>query len=85
MSQKIKINASFGSNLRKLRIKYGYTQEQLVTKMQLLNQDISRSAYAQIECGTYNIKITELIALKEIYNVSYDVFFESLTSLTEKL
>ncbi len=84
MKQKIKINKTFGSNLKKLRTENGYTQEQLVTKLQLLNQDISRSAYArsayaQIECGTYNIKIDELVALQKIYNVSYDVFFESLT------
>lgn len=76
MNQKIKINSHFGHNLRKLRKEHGYTQEELVAKLQLLDQDISRSMYAQIECGTYNIKITELIALKEIYNVSYDVFFE---------
>ena len=79
MKQKIKINATFGANLKKLRKEHGYTQEQLVAKMQLLNQDISRSIYAQIECGTYNIKITELVALKQIYNISYDLFFESLT------
>lgn len=79
MHQKIKINSTFGSNLKKLRKEHGYTQEQLVVKMQLLNQDISRSIYAQIECGTYNIKITELVALKQIYNISYDLFFESLS------
>lgn len=78
MTQKIKINSNFGKNLRNLRIKHGYTQEQIVAKLQLMNQEISRSAYSQIECGTYNIRITELIALKEIYNVSYDEFFESL-------
>lgn len=78
MAQKIKINSNFGKNLRNLRIKHGYTQEQIVAKLQLMNQEISRSAYSQIECGTYNIRITELIALKEIYNVSYDEFFESL-------
>lgn len=76
MSQKIKINSKFGYNLRKLRKEHGYTQEQLVAKLQLLDQDISRSMYAQIECGTYNIKITELMALKEIYNIPYDDFFK---------
>jgi len=79
MKQKIKITPSFGSNLRTLRIEHGYTQEQIVAKLQLKNQDISRSAYAQIECGTYNIKITELIALKEIYDISYERFFDSLS------
>ncbi len=76
MSQKLKIDSSFGKRLRALRLEHGYTQEQLVTKLQLLDQDISRSAYAQIECGTYNICISQLRALKEIYNISYDSFFE---------
>lgn len=79
MNQKIKIDYSFGGNLRKLRKKHGYTQAALVTKLQLMDQDISRSAYAQIECGTYNIRISELIALKEIYNISFDEFFAYLS------
>ena len=79
MAQKIKINPTFGSNLRKLRTEHGYTQEEIVAKLQLRNQDISRSAYAQIECGTYNIRISELVALKEIYDVSFDDFFKGLT------
>ena len=77
MNQKLKIDSTFGNRLRTLRIAHGYTQEELVTKLQLLNQDISRSAYSQIECGTYNIRIRELKALKEIYNISYDSFFEA--------
>ena len=48
MNQKIKINSAFGNNLRRLRKRHGYTQEQIVAKLQLKNQDISRSAYAQI-------------------------------------
>lgn len=75
MNQKIKIDSTFGRRLRALRLEHGYTQEQIIAKLQLLNQDISRSAYAQIECGTYNIKISELKALKEIYDISYDSFF----------
>ena len=78
MNQKIKINPSFGNNLRSIRKSHGYTQEEIVAKLQLKNLDISRSAYAQIECGTYNIRITELVALKEIYNISYDEFFRDL-------
>ena len=78
MDQKIKTTPSFGANLRQLRLEHGYTQEQLVGKLQLLNQYISRSIYAQMKCGSYNIRISELIALKEIYNVSYDAFFEGL-------
>lgn len=78
MSQKIKLDSTFGNNLRTIRKAHGYTQEEIVAKLQLKNQDISRSAYAQIECGTYNIRISELVALKEIYNISYDDFFKGL-------
>lgn len=81
MKQKIKINSQFGSNLRRIRLEHGYTQEEIVTQLQLREQDISRSAYAQIECGTYNIRISELIALKEIYGISFNDFFSFYTQM----
>lgn len=77
--QKIKIDSTFGKNLRTLRKSRNLTQEQIVAKLQLLNQNISRSAYSQIECGTYNIRISELVALKEILNIDYNEFFKNIT------
>lgn len=79
MNQKIKINQQFGDNLRTLRKENNLTQEQVVAKLQLLGFDMSRSAYAQIECGTYNIRITELAALKDIFDTTFDSFFEGIT------
>lgn len=79
MSQKIKADVTLGQNLRNIRKARKLTQEQVVTKMQLLGFDISRSIYSQIECGTYNIKITELIALKQIYDVEFNDFFKSIS------
>lgn len=78
MSQKIKTNNQFGLNLRKLRKQNKLTQEQVVAKLQILGFDMSRSIYAQIECGTYNIRITELAALKDIFSTTYDSFFEGI-------
>ena len=49
-------------------------QEEIVAKLQIKNQDITRSAYTQTECGTHNIRISESVALKEIYNIPYDDF-----------
>lgn len=72
MSQKIKSNITLGHNLRKLRKERKITQEQMVARMQLLGINISRSIYSQIECGTYNIKVTELAALKTILDVDYN-------------
>lgn len=78
MSQKIKINKQFGLNLRKLRKENKLTQEQVVAKLQILGFNMSRSVYAQIECGTYNIRITELAALKNIFSTTYDSFFDGI-------
>lgn len=79
MSQKIKSNITLGHNLRKLRKEKKITQEQMVARMQLLGINISRSIYSQIECGTYNIKVTELAALKEILDVDYNTLFQSIS------
>ncbi len=84
MSQKIKTNSQFGLNLRKLRKQNKLTQEQVVAKLQILGFDMSRSIYAQIECGTYNIRITELAALKDIFSTTYDSFFEGI-EINDKL
>lgn len=68
MAQKLKqINdISIGDNLRKLRNAANLTQEQVVAQLQLRNLPTSRSVYSQIEAGTYNIRISELIALAEM-------------------
>ena len=79
MSQKIKSNITLGHNLRKLRKEKKITQEQMVARMQLLGINISRSIYSQIECGTYNIKVTELAALKKILDVDYNTLFQGIS------
>lgn len=76
--QKVRNTPSFGSNLRMLRRAAGMTQEQVVIKMQLRGHDITRSIYSQFECGVYNIRVDELIALKQIFGVTYDDFFAPL-------
>ncbi|MCM1551851.1 MAG: helix-turn-helix domain-containing protein [Butyrivibrio sp.] len=76
MSQKIKIDKHFGDNIRTLRKESNLTQEQVVAKLQLMGFETSRSAYSQMECGTYNIRASELTALKEIFNTTFERFFE---------
>lgn len=77
-TQKIKQDISLGSNIRLLRKQSHLTQEQVVTHLQLQSIEISRSSYSQIECGTYNIRVSELIALAELFNVDYNAFFINL-------
>ena len=81
MGQKLKqVNdISIGDNLRKLRNAANLTQEQVVAQLQLRNLPTSRSVYSQIEAGTYNIRISELIALAEIFHTDFNTIFNGLT------
>ena len=78
MAQKIKQDISIGNNIRRLRKQSRLTQEQVVAKLQLQGIEISRSSYSQIECGTYNIRVSELIALAALFQVDYNEFFLNL-------
>lgn len=62
-----------------LSIAAASAEEQVVAQLQLRNFSISRSAYSQIESGTYNIRISELIALTEIFRTDYNTIFDGLT------
>ncbi len=77
MSQKIKQDISIGNNIRQLRKALHLTQEQVVTQLQLQGIKISRSSYSQIECGTYNIRVSELMALSKIFKTDYNAFFQT--------
>ena len=76
--QSIRNNRLFGARIRELRKAAHMTQEQVAARLQLRGLDVSRSIYSQIECGIHNIRVDELIALKQIFGVSYDDFFAPL-------
>lgn len=78
MAQKIKQDISLGDNIRRLRRQSKLTQEQVVAQLQLQGIEISRSSYSQIECGTYNIRVSELIALARLFHTDYNEFFKNL-------
>ena len=75
MVQKIKQDISLGSNIRNLRKQSHLTQEQVVARLQLQGLAISRSSYSQIECGTYSIRVSELVALAELFQADFNAFF----------
>lgn len=78
MTQKLKQDLQIGSNIRNLRKQSGFTQEQVIAHLQLQGIEISRSSYSQIECGTYSIRISELVALADLFQVDFNAFFENL-------
>lgn len=65
-----------GRNIQNIRIRKNMTQLELITKMQLLGSNMSRSTLANIETGRRNVKASDLKALKIIFDVDYDEFFE---------
>lgn len=75
MSKKIRQDISIGNNFRALRRKMHLTQEQVVAKLGERGIVSSRSIYSQIECGSYNIRVSELAALSDIFGVDYNAFF----------
>ena len=78
MEQKLKRDLNMGANLKKLRIAHNYSQEKLCAELQRRSCDIGRTTYSKYEAGELNIKISVIIALKKLYNCSYDDFFEGL-------
>lgn len=75
---KLRQDFNIGINIRKLRNKSNYTQEQVIAKLQLLGSTTTRSVYSRYETGELNIKISDLVYLKQIFNCQYDDFFENL-------
>lgn len=70
-----KIEKQIGSNIRSLREKNGITQEQLSAKLQISGCDITRSALAKIEVGQRHLYPDEIIAIRNILNVTFDDIF----------
>lgn len=78
MIQKIRQDRIIGDNLRDLRNKNDLSQEKLCAELQRKGCDIARSAYAKYEAGELNVKVSVILALKEIYNCQFDDFFAGL-------
>ena len=73
---------SIGDNLRRLRIKAGYTQEKLAQELQKSGYTtMCREKISRMERGQYSIRISLLVELKRILEIpSYDSFFENIIS-----
>ena len=79
MANKLKQDISIGDNLRRLQNQAGLSQENLAARLQVLGLLVSREIISQRELGRYNVRVSVLLALKELYHVSFDEFFVGLT------
>lgn len=66
---------ALGQNIRALRMKKSFSQEQLAARLQVCGCDVTRSALAKIEVGQRHIYPDELRALREILGVAYEELF----------
>lgn len=61
-----------------------FLHNSLVAKLHLMGNNMSRSIYSKIETGTRNIRISDFLALKQIYGVDFSEFFIGLLPDSEK-
>lgn len=69
-------DVSIGTNLKKLRIRTGLSQEEVSLKLQLRDIQITREVISQIENSNHGIKVSVLLALKDLYMASFDEIFK---------
>ncbi len=65
------INVLIGRNLRKLRTRYGMSQEQLSVILGVTHQQVQK-----YESGKNRLPLEKLLLIKEYFGVSYDLLFE---------
>lgn len=79
MSNKIKQDISIGKNLKLLRKNVNLSQEDVAAKLELMGIPMSLEIISQMELGHYSIRVSVLLALKQLYNVTtFDAFFRDL-------
>lgn len=70
---KIKDNsATIGRNIRTIRNSRHMGQTALVRELQLLDVDITREALVKIERGIQHIQLTQLRAIRDVLNTTYE-------------
>lgn len=74
MEQKIKQDdiIHIGQNIREIRIARGMKQVEVVRAMQLIGVSMTRETYVKIERGIQHISASQLRAIKEALNTTYD-------------
>lgn len=68
-----------GQNIKELRKNCGLTQDQVVAQMQILGVSLSRPSYVKIEGNKHNIRVSDLLALQQIFKCDYSDFFKKIS------
>lgn len=77
--QKLLQDKSIGKNIRRMRKEKRLTQPDLVAMLQTRGSSIGDSTtLAKIEGGYRNIRVSDIMLLKEIFDCTYEDFFFNL-------
>ena len=76
--QKLRPDLNIGGNIQKIRYDRKLTQDQVIAKMNLMGIQISKSTYAKLETNRMNIKVSELVVMKKIFDCEFGDFFAGL-------
>ena len=79
MSFVINQDLSIGPNLKNLRLRNKLSQEDVAVQLQIMGFTMSREIISQIELGRHNIRVSVLLALKELYHATFDEIFADLS------
>lgn len=69
-------NHLLGENIKRLRLKHGLRNRDIVAKLQIKGVEISPSTYSKVEMGLNNPSVDMLIALTEIFSCDFNEFFK---------
>ena len=76
--QKIKQDSiKIGENIRRIRKEHKIGQTELSVKLQLMGFDMTRESLVKIERGIQHIYASQLRAIKEALNTTYDELLKS--------
>ncbi len=69
-------NPLVGTNIRRLRIKHGLQNKDIVAQLQLRGVEITSGTYSKVELGMNNPSVDMLIALTDILSCDFNEFFK---------
>ena len=70
--QKIKQDIFIGANIRRIRMEKKIKQVELVRLLQLEGMEMSRETLVKIERGKQHIRATQLRAIRDALDTTYD-------------
>ncbi len=79
MPSVINQDISIGPNLKALRQRSGLSQEDVAVQLQIMGFTMSREIISQMELGRHNIRVSVLLALKQLYNATFDEIFADIS------